>query len=117
MRLPTLGAPQKIDDPLAIRMIRGAVDPGVNYVDTAYPYHGGKSEVLVGKALGDGYREKIKLATKMPVRLAKESTDFDRLFNRAAQQAADRPGRSLPLPQVGKGTLGPSAPPWHPGMG
>ena len=81
MRLPTLGAPQKIDEPLAIRMIRGAVDAGVNYVDTAYPYHGGNSEVLVGKAMGDGYREKVKLATKMPVWLAKETADFDRLFN------------------------------------
>jgi hypothetical protein len=81
MRLPTLGAPQKIDEPLAIRMIRGAADAGVNYVDTAYPYHGGNSEVLVGKALGDGYREKVKLATKMPVWLVKEPKDFDRLFN------------------------------------
>ena len=81
MRLPTLGAPQKIDEPLAISMIRGAVDAGVNYVDTAYPYHGGNSEVLVGKALGEGYREKVKLATKMPVWLAKKAADFDRLFN------------------------------------
>ena len=81
MRLPVLGEPQNIDEPLAIRMIRRAVDAGVNYVDTAYPYHGGNSEVLVGKALGDGYREKVKLATKMPSWLVKETSDFDRFFD------------------------------------
>lgn len=81
MRLPTLGAPEKIDEPSAIRMIRASVDAGVNYVDTAYPYHGGNSEVLVGKALKDGYRARVKLATKMPVWLARQPADFDRLFN------------------------------------
>ena len=80
MRLPVLGAPEKIDEPLAIRMIRDAVDAGVNYVDTAYPYHGGTSEVLVGKALADGYRGRVKIATKMPVWLVKEAADFDRIF-------------------------------------
>jgi uncharacterized protein len=81
MRLPVLGSPRDIDEPLAIRMIRRAVDAGVNYVDTAYPYHGGTSEVVVGKALADGYRQRVKLATKMPVWLAKEASDFDRLFD------------------------------------
>lgn len=81
MRLPVLGSPRDIDEPLAIRMIRSAVDAGVNYVDTAYPYHGGTSEVVVGKALADGYRQRVKLATKMPVWLAKEASDFDRLFD------------------------------------
>ncbi len=81
MRLPILGSPREIDEPLAIRMIRRAIDTGVNYVDTAYPYHGGNSEVVVGKALADGYRQRVKLATKMPVWLAKEASDFDRLFD------------------------------------
>lgn len=82
MRLPTVdGDSSKIDEPLAIEMIRHAIDAGVNYVDTAWGYHQEQSEPLVGKALKDGYREKVKLATKMPSWLVKEAADFDRLLN------------------------------------
>ncbi|MCD6345515.1 MAG: aldo/keto reductase [Anaerolineae bacterium] len=82
MRLPTLNDDQKqIDEPLATRMIRYAIDHGVNYVDTAYPYHGGASEPFVGRVLQDGYREKVKLATKLPCWLVKESGDFDRYLD------------------------------------
>jgi predicted aldo/keto reductase-like oxidoreductase len=82
MRLPIIGNDAaKIDEPEAIRMIRHAIDNGVNYVDTAYPYHRGQGEILVGKALQDGYRERIKLATKMPAWLVKSQQDMDKYFD------------------------------------
>lgn len=82
MRLPIVdGDSKSIDEPLAQRMVRWAIDQGVNYVDTAYPYHGGNSERLLGKALADGYRERVKLATKLPSWLIKTRGDFDRYFD------------------------------------
>lgn len=81
MRLPVLdGDHAKIDEPEAIRMIRYAIDKGVNYLDTAYVYHGGQSEVLLGKALKDGYRERVFIADKLPLMLLKASEDVPRLL-------------------------------------
>jgi len=66
MRFP-LGEDGKADEAASIRMIRHAIDNGINYVDTAYTYHGGLSEVIVGKALKDGYRERTLIADKLPI--------------------------------------------------
>ncbi|MFW6164068.1 MAG: aldo/keto reductase [Planctomycetota bacterium] len=82
MRLPTLEEePKQVDEDLAVAMIRYAIDHGVNYVDTAYPYHGGQSERVLGKALADGYREKVKIATKLPTWACETADDFDRLLD------------------------------------
>ena len=87
MRLPLMGGkPSDIDEAEAVRMIRHAIDSGVNYIDTAYPYHGGASEPLVAKALGDGYRQKVRLATKLPSWLVKERPDMERYLNEQLQR-------------------------------
>lgn len=64
----------------ATRMMRTAIDGGVNYVDTAYVYHSEAGEAFVARALREGYRDKVKVATKMPVWKAEKQADFDRLF-------------------------------------
>ena len=92
MRLPQL-EDGSVDEAEAIDIIRSAIDAGVNYVDTAYTYHGGNSEKVLGKALKDGYRDKVLLADKMPVWLAKDEEKmksiFDKQFERLDVECID----------------------------
>jgi predicted aldo/keto reductase-like oxidoreductase len=66
-----------IDEERAKQQLRSAIDNGVNYVDTAWPYHMGQSEPFVGRALAGGYRDKVKLATKLPSWLLEKREDMD----------------------------------------
>jgi predicted aldo/keto reductase-like oxidoreductase len=81
MRLPHQGKDTDVDEAAAIEMIRWAIDQGVNYVDTAYVYHGGKGEGVVGRALTGGYRERVHLATKLPIWSVEKQEDCDRFFD------------------------------------
>ncbi|MBR4539049.1 MAG: aldo/keto reductase [Clostridia bacterium] len=83
MRLPTKqeGEQRVVDQEAAIALIRRGIDGGITYVDTAYPYHGGESEIVVGKALKDGYREKVTLTTKLPIWAVNEEKDMNRLLD------------------------------------
>ena len=89
MRFPTTieGDMSSIDEEKSMEMIRYAIDNGVNYLDTAYPYHGsgmdggGASEPFIAKVIKDGYREKVKIATKLPSWLVKTREDMDTYLN------------------------------------
>ncbi len=83
MRLPQVGTDRNspIDEAEAIRIMRYAIDNGVNYVDTAFPYAMGDSERVVGKALQNGYRQKVRLATKLSSFVLKSADQFESYFN------------------------------------
>ncbi|MBN1303683.1 MAG: aldo/keto reductase [Anaerolineales bacterium] len=82
MRFPLTGTDNsQIDEKQSTGMLAYALERGVNYIDTAYTYHGGQSERFVGKFLKSGYRDKVRLATKLPCWEVEASKDFDRLLN------------------------------------
>jgi len=87
MRLPVRnGEYASIDEVKASRMLHYAIDHGVNYVDTAIHYHGSNSERFLGRALQGGYREKIRLATKLFPLYVEGAQDFDRLLDEQRQK-------------------------------
>lgn len=87
MRLPVIdGDMNRIDEKTAVSMIRRAIDGGINYIDTAWGYHGGNGEPLVGKALRDHYRQRTFLATKLPCYLVKNRGDMDEFLNKQLQR-------------------------------
>ena len=80
MRLPVKND-GSIDELRASPQIRYAIDNGINYIDTAWPYHAEQSEPFIGRVLSDGYREKVKLATKLPTWMIKKREDMDFFLN------------------------------------
>ena len=83
MRLPLAGeGPHEIDEAVADAMLEAAIAGGIDYVDTAYPYHGGESERWLGRALEKtGLRDRVVLATKLPTWAVQTSADFETLFS------------------------------------
>lgn len=70
----------KIDEAKAEEMLQKGIAQGVNYIDTAYPYHNGESEPFVGKVLKKYDRDSFFLATKLPVWMVHSIEDVDRIF-------------------------------------
>ena len=88
MRFPMIEVDGKkvVDEEKAIKIIRTAIDGGVTYLDTAYVYLDQQSEVVVGKALQDGYREKCTIATKLPTWLVEKPEDMMKFFEEELQK-------------------------------
>jgi len=83
MRLPTKKLmPLQANMPKSIKLIKSAVDKGINYIDTAWVYHFGASEKIIGIALQDGYRKNVHLVTKSPLFLVNKAEDFDKFLNK-----------------------------------
>lgn len=88
MRFPTIKKDGKdvIDREKSAAMLDTAIKSGVNYIDTAYPYHNGESELFLGEALKAYPRDSFYLATKLPMWDVKEKDDVKRLFNKQLEK-------------------------------
>ena len=62
-----------VDEPLSLRILRSAVDRGIDFMDNCWDYNEGTSEIRMGKALRDGYRDRVFLMTKIDGRSKKEA--------------------------------------------
>jgi len=95
MRLPIKNGGQKdadrfdptkaIDEEKATELIHYVLGQGVNYFDTAYPYHAGKSEPFLGKAVR-GHRERVMITTKLPAWMVNSQDDFSKFFHEQLQR-------------------------------
>lgn len=87
MRLPVVnGNYADIDIPAATRLVRHAIDCGVNYLDTSWSYHGdmftgGSSEPFVGQILTQVGRDRVYLASKLPIWAVESRKDMDTILN------------------------------------
>ncbi|MFP4162972.1 MAG: aldo/keto reductase [Chitinispirillaceae bacterium] len=86
MRLPTSGLFRRVNEKYTTDILRYGIDRGINYLDTAWFYHLGQSETVVGKALQDGYREKVHLVTKLPMVMVTKEQDFDKFLNQQLER-------------------------------
>lgn len=98
MRLPVVNNDYgQVDVKAAMKLVRHAVDNGVNYLDTSWPYHsaaftggdfraGGSSEPFVGKVLKEAGRDRIFVATKLPIWLVESRADFDAFLDRQLER-------------------------------
>jgi len=83
MRLPARKVNRlRADEESSIKIIRHGIDLGINYIDTAWYYHLGDSEKILGEALKDGYREKVHLVTKLPIHFVRRKEDFQQYLNK-----------------------------------
>ncbi len=81
MRLPVGPDLKTVDEKETDGMIRFAIERGINYFDTAAPYHEGQGEAVLGNILSRGLRDKVLLTTKQPCWLVRKYEDFDTLLD------------------------------------
>lgn len=86
LRLPMLADGKTVDEAQSIRMVRHAIDNGLNYVDTGYVYLGGQSELVTGKALAGGYRDRVYVTSKSPWWIMERPEDFERFFDESRRR-------------------------------
>lgn len=87
MRLPTMnGKSEDIDEAKTREMVAYAMQNGINYYDTAWMYHGGNSETVIGRVLSDYPREKFNLATKFPGNIKENITKVEEICQRQLEK-------------------------------
>ncbi len=107
MRLP----PRKLnrlraDTKSSIKLIKHGIDLGINYLDTAWFYHLGDSEKVIGEALKGSYRDKVHLITKLPLQIVRKTEDFDIYLNRQLKRLKTDYIDGYLFHGVNKGTFG-----------